>query len=445
MEYAKLFLNKVVNDDDAKAITRHNITIDDMHSEVDRKTFEFIEDYANSNGGKAPSYATVATEVEGFEYIPEVSDSFKWLGAKIKDYSAQRAVVKWFESGDFEAKLNELGGQEFINSWLPNELNSIKMRTSVREKVGTNVKTDSEKFLDEYDRRKIGKSFRVWKSRFPAIGEYVSSNLYTVYGKSGRGKSVITTEDAIYAAVQGANVLIWSMEMGWYEVLVRIYVSLSGDQGLVHAVALGLSLEAGFDSRDVQFGELSEEFEQAFREFVRTMNELVKGNITIRAVDDENFTNRTLRALEADIETTKADYVVIDPFYYLDYEKNTSRTTGGDASNTSKALRAMAGRTSTVIVAITQAEEKKEASDEGVPRQLELPKRDDVKKTTQLLEDAYTLIGVDTDYKQGRGLVGVSKGRFGGEGNVTEILYLPQIGIVRPFETGESVAGQFDF
>src|SRR5690606_13975060 len=110
------------------------------------------------------------------------------------------------------------------------------------EKVGTDIKTDASKFLAEYDRRKAGESFRIWKSKFSAIGEYVSSNLYTVYGKSGRGKSIITLEDAIYAAQQGANVLIWATEMGCFEVLVRIYVSISGEAGVTNANFNGLDL-----------------------------------------------------------------------------------------------------------------------------------------------------------------------------------------------------------
>ncbi len=239
--------------------------------------------------------------------------------------------------------------------------------------------------------------------------------------------------------------LIWAMEMGWFEVLVRIYVSISGEEGVTNANFNGLDLVAGFDSKDVRLGKLSDEFESAFRFFIETMNDRIAGNITVRAVDDADFTDRSLRALEADIELTKADYVVIDPFYYLHYEKNTSKTTGGDASNTSMRLRALAGRTSTVIVAITQADETTQTDDEDGNRELALPERKDVKKTKSLLEDAYLLIGIDSDYKQGRGLVGVFKGRDGGEGNQTEILYIPSIGVVREIETGEAIADQFDF
>src|SRR5690625_7515972 len=100
------------------------------------------------------------------------------------------------------------------------------MRTIVRETIGTDIKRDSDKFIEEYERRKAGESFKVWKSKFSAIGEYISGNMYTVFGESGRGKSVITLEYAIYAAMQGDNVLLWTLEMGWYEVMLRIYASI---------------------------------------------------------------------------------------------------------------------------------------------------------------------------------------------------------------------------
>lgn len=445
MEFAKLILNKVVEDGTTAPLTRHQITLADMHSKVDRDTYKFIEEYAAENGGKSPSYLVVAGSVEGFEYLPEVSDSYTYLTRKLKAETAQRDVVRWFETGEFESKLNELGGERFISEWLLPTVESLKQRTSIRETVGTNIKDDSAKFMSEYERRKSGESFRIWKSKFSAIGEYVSGNLYTVFGKSGRGKSVIALEDAIFAASQGANVLLWAMEMGWYEVLVRIYVSISGESGITTAQLNGVDMSAGFDSRDVRLGQLNDEFEEAFRHFVETLNEILPGNLTVRAVDDEDFGDRSLRALESDIEMTDADYVVIDPFYYLHYEKNTSKTTGGDAANTSMKLRALAGRKSVAMIAITQADETPGSEDDDGERELELPERKDVKKTKALLEDASVLIGVDSAYKQGRALVGVFKGRDGGEGNTSELLYMPQFGVVREMVTGKEAADVFDF
>ncbi len=445
MEYGVLLLSKVIDSNDPSALARFNLTEKDFPTQAERRAYRFIEDYSKQNRGQAPSIATLAAEVPEFgsEYVPGVSDSYEYLSREIKDHSAKMALAQYLPKLSERFNAGESG--EILLKDLRENVERIILRTSVRDKVGTDIKTDASKFLAEYERRKAGESFRIWKSKFSAVGEYVSSNLYTVYGKSGRGKSIISLEDAIYAAQQGANVLIWAMEMGWFEVLVRIYVSISGEEGVTNANFNGLDLNAGFDSRDVRLGQLSEEFESAFRFFVETMNDRIAGNITVRAVDDEDFSDRSLRALEADIEETKADYVVIDPFYYLQYEKNTSRTTGGDAAETSKKLRALAGRTSTVVVAITQADETAQEDDEEGNRELSLPERKDVAKTKQLLQDAYLLIGIDSDYKQGRGLVGVFKGRDGGEGNQTEILYIPSVGVVREMETGEGAIGDFDF
>jgi len=450
MHYTQMLLSKAIDDNNVQALTKYGITAKDCATEGDRQTLRFILDYADKNRGQAPGYATVTAECPDFVYTPQVSDGYEFLAREIKKHSAKVQFAE-LANGKLGAQFETVGEKDIFKyfEWLQSEVESIKLRTSVRNKIGTDIKADGDKFMAEYDRRKSGESFKIWRSKFPFINEqvggYVSSNVYTVYGKSGRGKSVITLEEGIEAAMQGANVLIWAMEMGWFEVLVRIFVSISARQGLTTANMHGLDLDAGFDSSELRYGKLNEEFEAAFRVFVDTLNDFIPGNITVRAVDDDDFLTRDLRALEADILETKADVVIIDPFYYLDYETNTSKTTGGDAANTSMKLRRLAGKTQTVIFAITQAEETTESKDEEGSRELALPERKDVKKTKQLLEDAYLLIGVDTDYKQGRGLIGLNKGRDGGEGISAEIIYIPQVGIVREPETGEAAVSQFDF
>jgi replicative DNA helicase len=445
MHYGLMLLSRVIDNNDVAALARFGITESDFGTEAERKAYRFIVDYAEANRGQAPSYATVAAEVDGFTYVPEVADSYEYLARQVKGYAAKLAAVELLQN-QAPKVFEEKDGNSFIE-WLISEAERIKIRTNVRNKIGTDVKADAEKFLAEYERRKAGESFRVWKSKFSvinnAIGGYVSSNVYTVYGKSGRGKSAVTLEEGIELAMQGATVLIWAMEMGWYEVMVRIYTSVSSRVGVTVAELNGVNMEAGFDSRDLRHGKLAADFEKSFREFLATIDSIIPGRIIVRAVDDEDFVRRDLRQLEADIIETKADVVIIDPFYYLDYEKNTSKTAGGDAAETSKKLRRLAGRTKTVIFAITQADEVDNKTDEEGERELRLPERSEVKKTKQLLEDAALLIAVDTNAKQGRGLIGLNKGRDGGEGEQAEILYLPQIGVIREMETGEVAAAQF--
>src|SRR5690606_29107647 len=112
--------------------------------------------------------------------------SYEYLARQIKSHSAKMAVGEWFSRDDkktseFDRRYREMDGASFLE-WITEQAGEIKRQTDLREKVGTDVKRDTDKFLAEYDRRKAGESFRIWKSKFSAIGEYVSSNLYTVYG-----------------------------------------------------------------------------------------------------------------------------------------------------------------------------------------------------------------------------------------------------------------------
>ncbi|UOY86858.1 DnaB helicase C-terminal domain-containing protein [Bacillus glycinifermentans] len=449
MNYGVLMLSKVIEQNDPNALLRFNITAEDLPTEGERKALRYITEYAEKHGGQAPTAEMVANEVPDFQPDFNIDANYDYLAEKLRKQAALREFVDLAEKELPERFSQAQDNPEELFSWLTDELERIKIRTNVRDTIGIDIKRDIDKFKAEYENRKAGESFRIWRSKFDfinrAMGGYVSSNVYVIYGKSGRGKSAVALAEAINFAMQGANVLIWSMEMGWYEVLVRLYVSISAEQGVTTATLDGVDMEAGFNSQDVKYAKLSEEFEAGFMKFLDNLNKIIPGNIIVRGVDDEDFHSRSVRDLRADIEKTKADVVLIDPFYYMDYEKNTSKTAGGDAAATSKSVRRLAGRAKPVILAITQADEVEEKKEEDGTRELKLPQRKDVSKTKALLQDAVTLIAVDTDWKQGRGLIGINKGRDGGEGESAEIIYMPQIGVIKQPETGAEVASQFDF
>src|SRR5690625_1138905 len=238
MQYAKLFLNKVITEDDVSALGRYNVTIDDMHSDIDRNTLRFIEEYAKDNGGKAPSYAAVASSVEGFEYIPEVSDSYSYLTKQLKDYTAQRMIVGWFESGEFERKLNEMGGKEFADDWLTKMLDTVKIRTDVRESVGRTLDDIGRSMKDEYLKRELGESFKLWKTPFSLLNKeisgFFSGDVYGIIAESGRGKTYLIMKMVDSLLRQGANVLLKSFEMKEYIVMARlISIAVAIDELLV--------------------------------------------------------------------------------------------------------------------------------------------------------------------------------------------------------------------
>jgi replicative DNA helicase len=456
MQYGTLLLSKVIDNNDVAALKRFGVEESHFATEAERKAYRFIVDYAEQNRNQAPSYATVVAEIDGFDYVPAVEDSYEYLTKQLKSHAAKMDVIRLF-NGDPEnprkqplatKKFEELDGHSYLD-WLISEIERVKMRTDVRLKVGTSVKTDIDSFLSEYRERKAGKSFRVWKSKFPSIndeiGGYLSGNMYTWYGRSGRGKSVFAMEEALEAAIQGARVLVWAMEMSRFEWMARAYSSISARQGIVSATIDGVDYEAGFENKALLMGRLTEEFEKGFEVFLYRLaeGEYMSGDIILRAADDEDFMKRDVKQLEADIIATKADVVVIDPIYLMDYEANTSKTAGGDVANTSKKIRRIAGYTNTTIHVITQADEVKDDTDENGNREIRPPKRAEIKKTKSVLEDAANVFGIDTC--DGRGMIEIGKGRNGGEGAQIEVVYMPNFGIVREMETGEAVAQKYGF
>lgn len=444
MNYGEMLLSAVIDRNDVAALKRFNVSEDDFITEEERRAYRFIMEYAEQNRGHAPDYRTVVAECDGFNYCPNVEDSYTFLVRQIKDYRAKVAIMDVLQKQAPDV-FREKDGAGFLE-WLADKVDDIKQRHNYREKIGVDVKNDYERFLQEYKRRKEGKSFKIWKSKFPTInkevGGYISGNMYTWYGPSGRGKSIFTLEEAIEAAMQGATVLIWALEMSEFEVLARAYTSISGRVGLVNTTIEGVDYEAGFPARDLLTGKLAEEWEAGFITFLEHLNEYVPGKIIVRAVDHQDFYRRGIKQLESDILQTKADVVVIDPIYYMDMERNTSKTAGGDVAATSKRLRHIAGYTKTVIHVITQAEEVRDGTDEEGNRELRPPKRAEIKKSKAVLEDAANTFGIDT--VDGRGIIEISKGRNGGEGAKVEVLFLPNFGIVREI-TPEECAEHFDY
>ncbi len=445
MSYGESLLSKIIDTNDPQALIRYGIEAYHFHTEAERKAYEFIRHYAETNRGQAPDYRTLVAEVDGFNYMPSVEDSTVWLVQRVKDGAGKRMLYEFLTGPQVSEKYEKLNTEEFTE-WITTQTEIINRKVNTDKKVGVDLKQDTDVFLAEYKRRKLGQSFKIWRSKFPSINEsvggYLSGNMYTWYGRSGRGKSVFVMEEALEAAVQGANVLIWALEMSWFEWMSRAYASLSGRAGAVVAQIDGVDYDAGFQNRELLTGKLPPEFEEGFKTFLKGLPEFVSGSITLRAVDDENFYSRDVKQLEADIIATKADVVVVDPIYYMDYEANTSKTAGGDAAATSKKLRRLAGRTQTVIHVVTQADEDKKERDADGNRELKAPTRAEIKKTKAVLEDANAVFGIDT--LDGRGIIELGKGRSGGEGDTVEVVYLPNYGIVREMETGEVAAEQFE-
>lgn len=444
----ELLLSRMIDLQDIKGAFKLGLEREDFQLPAEQKAFDFIMKY-NNDFNAVPDWRTVTNSVPEWNYREDCTDSLEYL---VREMKRSR------KSKEIEAFMNshiDSWGKGDVDTWMDTMtegMEAIRQRTSSSIKVGTSLKDDFNDMLSEYESRAEGKSNRKWESSFETInreiGGYYSGNVYTWYARSGRGKSVVTSIEAAHMAqFQGAKVLVWALEMSKFEWLARAYSFVSSNAKMVKQNLGGVEYLAGYKSNDIIGGKLEERQLEEFKQFGRNMGEYLTGDIIVRGKTDRDFHSRTIKDLERDILNTGADIVIVDPFYLLDYERNSNNTTGGAATATSQALNRVAGSTDTVIFAITQADEEKK-SYEG-ERELNVPDRSEVKKTSALLEDAFNLFAFDSC--DGRFQLSIRKGRQGGEGTTFEGIYLPSIGYVQEPKKEEvikqfgAVAKKFDF
>ena len=442
--HGAMILSKVIDSENYGALDKNGVGENLFVSETDKKAYKFIEEYRRQNG-QVPSYATVVDSNPDFTYIPGVTDSFEYLAGKMRTRSAQIEFNKLMTSPETTEFINEnKDDMEKVINKLTSELESINIKYTNVSSVGRKL-TDSTGYLEEYRKRQKGESFEVWKSSTDYLNEemggYTSGNFYVSFAKSGRGKSVFALREALEFAMQGATVLFWALEMDHFSVLTRLYSMLSAELGKTKITIEGDKIDAGFGTRDLSHGTLSEDFEESFEDMLKTIKEHVPGEIIVKSIDDPSFVDRSVDQIERDVHATNADVCIVDPLYLMDTEQNKSKTAGGDSAATSKKIRLLAGQLNIPILGITQSEEGDEGDSEGI-RELKVPERKAVKKSKAYLEDSSVTIGLDSDYHQQRAVIGIVKGRSGGESTSCELTWIPSHGVVRELKISGDI---FDF
>lgn len=445
LEFAKLLLNKVVEDGTTTPLTRHNITIADMHSDVDRETYRFITGYAAENAGKAPSWALVTSSVAGYEYLPEVSDSYTYLARELKGYSAKQAFIEKWKSGEIERNLTDLSGADFIEKYLPEMAESIKAQTSVRADIGRTMVDIKESYRVEYANRKNGKSNKRWDTPFPPLTEEISGwfagDVYGIMAESGRGKTYLIIKIIDSLLRQGANVLVKSFEVKEYVWISRL-ISIITAVDEMFVDELGRKL--GIPNKRLLSGSLDDIVYEQFTEVLETLDTYYPGTLYFQGKSDANLT-RTLNDLERELSTGQVDAVFLDPFYGLTdvYGKNSNNTAGGAAEQAATRFENIIGDNDVLGFYAVQATVEKKQTDDDEQRMLNLPTRDQVKTTKRLLEIATNLLSFDSIEKEGVAMLGIEKGRSGGEDFRMELMALFDYGILKEFETGEAAAADF--
>lgn len=443
--YGEQLLSKVIDENDVSALTRHGINRDHLGTDVERSAFDFVKRYATENGGAAPSYVTITQEVAGFTYMPAVTDSFEFITRKIADNAGKRRLAAFLE-GEVAPLFASYDTDEFISA-LQVRLEEIRMGTT-----GTNVRytgktleTLGTEFRAEYDKRKAGASFKLWRTPFPSlnatIGGLYSGDIYGIMAESGRGKTYLAEVIVDELLRQGARVLVKSYEVKAYPWLARLFSIITArEEAMTHEE---MAVKVGLPNKAILSGELEGEVEAYFFEMVDAINRYYPGTLYLQAKSDAELT-RTLAELDRELSAQKFDAVVIDPIYGLaDVQsgRNANRTAGGAAEWAVREFERIIGEHDIVGIFTIQAQTERQETDDDGHRELRLPKRDQVKTTKAALEIATNLFTFDA--VNGNGRIGIEKGRNGGEGLTIDLIALMDYGVLRELPSGAEIAEQF--
>ncbi|WP_127506841.1 DnaB-like helicase C-terminal domain-containing protein [Paenibacillus humicus] len=442
--YDSQLLSKICDENDAKALTRYGLEREDFASETAKRAYDAIRTYAESNGGQAPSYATLVAEVDGFNYVPAVTDSYEFLARKIKDYSGKAQVARFFN--EELPELFESGTADSVIDAVHDRLVRIKMGTSVRSVPGRTLDEIAQDFRAEYDRRKAGESFRLWKTPFPTlnaeIGGLYAGDIYGIMAESGRGKTYLAEVIVDELLRQGANVLVKSYEVKAYPWVARLLSVITAREGALEID--DIADKVGLPNKAMLSGSLEGDVEAYFFEICSALSSYYPGQLYLQAKSDAGLT-RSLDALERELAANPSlDCVVIDAFYNLEdtYGRNANKTAGGAAEQAARRLERIIGENDVVgIYTVQAATERQETDEDTGRRELKLPDRDRMKTTKALLEITTNLFAFDA--VNGLGRIGVEKGRNGGEGFTLDLVALMDYGVLREMPAGAEVASQF--
>ncbi|WP_449600346.1 DNA helicase [Paenibacillus sp. Marseille-Q9583] len=446
--HGQQLLSKIVDTGDVQAITRLGIKRTDYATEGEQRAHEFVVKYAADNGGVAPSLSTFVAEFpdDVCAYIPGVTDSFDYLARELKDAAGKRATAKLlsdpYMQRDFDTKTTE----EFVVS-LTKQLERIKLetRTSVPVMIGNDIQDLAALFREEYNSRKAGKSFKLWRTPFDSlnaeIGGLYSGDIYGIMAESGRGKTYVSEVIIDELLRQGAKVLVKSYELKWYQWLARLISIITAREEELSAETFGVNV--GLPNKDLLSGKLDEELETYLMGMLDKLNGYYPGNLILQAKGDGAL-SRTLDELDRELyEHSDIDVVVIDPFYGLAdvYGSNANKTAGGAAEQAARRFERIVGEHDVIGIYTIQAQTDKQDEESGEQRELRLPKRDKVKTTKAVLEIATNLFTFDA--ANGIGRLGVEKGRNGGEGFTVELIALLDYGVLREPPRGAEAVAQF--
>jgi replicative DNA helicase len=405
-------LSKILDENRFHELARYNITAADFPT--CSPVYEFISDYVRESHGDVPDYRTVAAKFPDFDYMPEVTDGFRYMAARVKDATAKRRAFELLQH-EAPGKFKELGGTKF-SAWLLSETERIHRQAELQTDLGINYATNGEQRKDWYTESKEQRSFSYiptpYRSLTKALGggfERGDGTLLMAY--TNRGKSWIATDAGRAAWRAGFGVLHYSPELSQRQQSFRID-----------------TVDGHFNNVDLRRGQLSNE-----AEYFKYLDDFApdRGHAPYIVKTMEDLPDGlSLDVIEADLQMYEnIAMVIIDGFNLMDHGRG-----GRDAmTQTSRKMRQLWGRTMVAGIVVhqtpTAAERDKSSKDDEGERLVSPPKLTDYSETVAVIQDNANVLTFDQD--QGIGKISIEKAREPSVGQVIELACNFNLGIIQ--------------
>lgn len=413
-------ISKVSDLGDAGVFKRFALRPYHFATELERNLVKYIEEYGHRNAGKAPIPEELGAEFGEFadEYFPNVPASFDSLAEEIKSEWAERDLIQFLR--EYPRLAEKHRGTDLIKA-IREQLEAIEREATTQKKIGYTLADLGRMGREEYERRKDGKSFKIWNTPFPTLTEGIgglhSGDVYGIIAESGRGKSYLCIAFVDELLRQGATVLIKSFELKWYTFFSRLISIATARDELFYDDRV--NQKVGIKIRGILNGKLEAAEESAYYDMLEMLSDYYPGEIILQAKSDDHLT-RSLADLDRELSANPSiDVVVMDPFNNISdvYQgRNANKTAGGAAEYAARRFEQIIGEHDvvgifTIQATIENSKLDKEKIREG-NRELKLPTRDQVKTTKAALEIVSNLFSFDN--VNGNARIGTEKGRNGG-------------------------------
>lgn len=378
MLYENLLLSKVIEEQNFFILKKYNITANDFSDA--RDTYRFIEQYVKHNKGEIPDFRTVVDKT-GFEYEPEVADTFKFLCKEVKSQSAKRQAYKMLQD-NASKNFSSMDGSKFIQ-WLQKETDRIVKQTDVQVSDGTNFAKNGLERKQWYEDNKFNRSHIIVPTPFDTLNDFLGGgnelgDYLLIQAYTNKGKSWIASDFGLSAWKAGFGVLHYSPELSKRQQLNRLD-----------------TLYGHFKNTDLRNGTLEDE--PAFTEYLEQFSDEQKVDYVVKTMED--IDKLDVDTVEQDI-TTNPDLkvVIIDGFTLMSHSSR-DKSNRNAMSNTSRKLRQLFGRYGVLGIVIhqtpTSAEKdniKKDEVGDRLPNPAQIYQ---YSETVAVIQDACTVLSFD--------------------------------------------------